>query len=126
VLSVAHAVFDLKHHLVLGTSCRVGIFDSLLGESLANYWNRVAERREFAIDQVTVLPDHVHLIIRITPKMTIEECTLLLMNNSQYFVGKYYPQRLIEAGLKQLWQPSAYAGTCGELPTALLKAFLRG
>ena len=125
VLSVAHASFDLKHHLVLATAFRQGIFDSRLGQALVDYWTKVAHRREFALDQATVLPDHVHLLVRITPKMSIEECALLLLNNGQHFVGKNFPERLIEAGINQLWQPSAYTGSCGELPTALLKSFLR-
>jgi hypothetical protein len=48
------------------------------------------------------------------------------MNNGQYFVAKHFPRALLEAKIDQLWQPSAYVGTCGELTTALLKAFLRG
>ena len=124
VPSVAHAVFDLKYHLVLATRFRQDLFDSSLGEALVNYWLKVAENREFALDQATVLPDHTHLLVRTTPKMSIEECTLLLMNNGQHFVGKYWAPRMIEAGVDQLWQPSAYAGSCGELPTALLKRFL--
>jgi putative transposase len=122
---MAHASFDLKHHLVLATKFRRGIFDSRVGQALVNYWIKVAGKRGFALDQATVLPDHVHMVVRITPKMSIEECTLSLMNNGQHFIGKTYPERLIEAGINQLWQPSAYAGSCGELPTALLKSFLR-
>jgi len=123
-LSVAHAIFDLKHHLVFATKFRRAIFDSKLARALVNYWLRVAAKRQFALDEASVLPDHVHLLVRITPKMSIEECALLLMNNGQYFVGKYWPERLIEAGIDRLWQPSAYAGTCGELSTALRKRFL--
>ena len=126
VLSVAHASFDLKHHLVLATAFRRGIFDSKAGEALVNYWTSVAKKHAFALDQATVLPDHVHVIVRITPKMSIQECALSLMNNGQHFMGKTFPERLIEAGINQLWQASAYAGSCGELPTALLKSFLRG
>lgn len=124
-MSVAHASFDLKYHLVLATRFRHGTFDSKLGGALIGYWTRVASRRDFAIDQATVLPDHVHLLVRITPKMSIEQCALLLMNNGQYFVGKHYPQALVAAKIDQLWQPSAYAGTCGELTTALVKSFLQ-
>jgi REP element-mobilizing transposase RayT len=85
---------------------------------------KVASARRFAIDQVSVVRDHVHLLIRIVPSMSIEECVLLLMNNGQYFIAKHYPELLVELGLNQLWEPSAYAGTCGELTTALLKAWL--
>ena len=92
---------------------------------LVDYWLRVAEKREFALDQATVLPDHAHLLVRTKPTMSIEECALLMMNNGQHFIGENYPERLVEAGVNQLWQPSAYAGSCGELPTALLKSFLK-
>ena len=124
MLAVAHGSFDLKHHLVFATRFRRGVFDSGLGEALVRYWLKVAEKRRFALDQASVLPDHVHMIVRIKPKMSIEECALLLMNNGQHFVGTRYPERLIEAKVDQLWQASAYAGTCGELSTALLKSFL--
>jgi putative transposase len=123
-LSVAHAVFDLTYHLVLSTRFRHCVFDSTLGEALVHYWLKVADTREFALDQATVLPDHVHLLVRTTPKMSIEECALLLMNNGQHFVGKYSAEHLIQSGINQLWQPSAYAGSCGALPTSLLKSFL--
>jgi putative transposase len=125
-LATAHASFDLTHHLVLATRFRRGVFDSKTREALVNYWIKVAARRGFAVDQATVLPDHVHLLLRITPKISVEQVALSLMNNGQYFVAKHFPLALVEAKIDQLWQSSAYAGTCGELTTALLKAFLRG
>jgi putative transposase len=124
-LATAHATFDLTHHLVLATKFRRGVLGLNMGKELLNYWTNVAARRGFALDQATVLPDHVHLLVRITPKTTVEEITLSLMNNGQYFIAKHFPRALVEAKIDQLWQASAYVGTCGELTTALLKAFLR-
>jgi putative transposase len=123
-LAASHAVFDLSHHLVLSTRWRKGIFSSGVGRALTDYWLRVATKRRFAIDQVSTVPDHIHLIVRIVPSMSIEECALLLMNNGQYFMGKNYPQLLIEARVDQLWQSSAYAGTCGRYTTALIQRWL--
>ncbi len=124
-LTAAHCVFDLNHHLVFATQKRKGVFDSQLGRRLSEYWLRVAAARGFAIDQISVVPDHVHMIVRIIPSMSIEECALLLMNNGQYFVGKNHPEVLIEAGIDQLWEASAYAGTCGNFTTAFVKAWLK-
>lgn len=124
-LTAAHSCFQLDHHLVLATRRRKGVFDSGSGRALCEFWLRVASARGFAIDQVTVLPDHAHLIVRIVPSMSIEECALLLMNNGQYFVGKNYGELLVKIGLDQLWESSCYAGTCGEFTTALVKAWLR-
>jgi putative transposase len=123
-LTTAHASFELSHHIVLATRFRRGVFGSKTGEALVNYWKRVAAKHGFLVDQATVLPDHVHVLVRTPPKT--REVVVSLMNNGQYFVAKNSPLALVEAKIDQLWQPSAYVGTCGELTTALLKAFLRG
>ncbi|MFN2514247.1 MAG: transposase, partial [Pyrinomonadaceae bacterium] len=77
------------------TCQRKGVFTSALGKALSDYWLRVAAMRAFAIDQISVIPDHVHLLVRIMPRMSIQECALLLMNNGQHFIGKDYPQVLV-------------------------------
>lgn len=123
-LTAAHASFDLNHHLVFATRYRRGVFDSALGEALKQYWLRVAAARGFAIDRISIVPDHMHLLVRIAPKMSIEECALSLLNNGQHFVGQHAPEALIQAKIEQLWQASAYAGTTGKITTALVKAFL--
>jgi putative transposase len=124
VLTAAHASFELNYHLVFATHRRIGVFDSVLGQRLTSYWLRVAAKHGFAIDRVGVVPDHVHLLVRIAPKISIEECALALLNNGQYFVGKYEAAALVRAGTDRLWQTSAYAGTTGKVTTALLKRFL--
>ncbi|MCM3900896.1 MAG: IS200/IS605 family transposase [Pyrinomonadaceae bacterium] len=124
ILQAPHAVFDLSHHLVFATHGRKGVFTSNLGQALSAHWLKVACKRGFAIDQISVVPDHVHLLIRNVPKMSIESCALMLLNNAQHFLGERFPNMLINAGLDQLWQPSAYAGTCGQVSTALIKKWL--
>ncbi len=124
-LTGAHSVFDLSHHLVIATYKRRGLFGAHIGQELVHYWLAVAEKKDFAIDAATVLPDHVHLLIRIAPKQSVESCALALMNNGQHWYGKHYSTLLVKAKVDRLWQPSAYAGTTGELTTALLKSFLK-
>ncbi len=123
-LSAAHAYFELTHQLVLATQERKGVFGAAVGQALTEYWLKVAEKRNFALDQISIVPDHLHLIVRIVPRSSIEEVALLLMNNGQYFISRRFPQLLIANGMSQLWQPSAYAGTCGEITTASLMKWL--
>lgn len=124
VLSAAHVDFDLSHHFVLATKYRKGVFTSDSGHALADYWLSVAMKRQFAIDQLTIVPDHVHLIVRTVPSMSIETCALLLMNNGQHFIGRNFPESLITNRIDQLWQASAYAGTIGDYTTASISRWL--
>jgi putative transposase len=122
ILTAAHSSFDLNHHLVFATRYRRGVFGSQTAEALVGYWLAVAKTKGFAIDRASVLPDHSHLLVRIVPKQSIDAVVLSLMNNAQHWSGKYFPQLL--NGEDQLWQHSAYAGTCGEVTTAMVKSFL--
>ena len=123
-LSGAHSRFDLSHHIVLATRYRRGVFGSVEGRQLITYWQVVARKKHFALDRASVLPDHVHLLVRLTPKMSVHDCVISLMNNAQYWFAKNSPQLFIKCELDQLWQPSAYAGTSGEISTARMKSFL--
>lgn len=124
-LKAAHAAFDLNYHLVFATRYRRALFDSRIGGELAAYWLRVAEKRGFAIDRMSILPDHVHLMVRTVPKMSIEASAIALMNNAQHWMAQRFAPVLVKEKVDQLWQSSAYAGTCGEVTTALMKWFLR-
>jgi len=125
VLSAQHAAFELSHHLVFSTQHRLGIFGATSGQALTEYWLGVAAKREFPLDQISIVPDHIHLIVRIVPKKSIEEVALMLMNNGQYFIGKRHSELLVQLGMTQLWNPSAYAGTCGEITTGLIMKWLQ-
>jgi putative transposase len=124
-LQAVHAAFDLNYHLVFATRYRRAIFGSRIGSELGAYWLRVAEKRGFAIDRMSFVPDHVHLMVRTVPKISIEDCALALMNNAQHWMAQRFAAVLVKEKVDQLWQSSAYAGTCGEVTTALMKWFLR-
>ncbi|MGH9840474.1 MAG: IS200/IS605 family transposase [Blastocatellia bacterium] len=123
-LSAAHTCFDLNHHVVVSTRYRASVFDSMMGQVLGEYWLKVATKYGFTIDRLTIVPDHAHLLVRTVPKLNLETCVSALMNNGEYFICKHYPLALTNEGIDQLWQPSAYVGTCGEVSTALVKAWL--
>ncbi len=123
-LSTAHSCFDLNHHLVVSTRFRASAFDSALGQELGEYWLKVAAKYGFALDRITILPEHAHLLLRTTPKSSLATCVLALLNNGEYFICKNSPQTLADAHIDRLWQPSAYVGTCGKDSTALVKAWL--
>jgi transposase IS200 family protein len=54
---------------------------------VVDYMLKVASKRGFALEEVSVLPDHVHLLVKLPPKISIENCALSLMNNSQQLAG---------------------------------------
>jgi REP element-mobilizing transposase RayT len=117
-----HATFNLTHHLVFDTQRHADVFDDVTGKALIEYWIRVAVRKNFKIAQIRVLPNHCHLRVRLLPTMSVLECALALMNNSWAMMNQRFWGVLKQT---DVWEPSFYAATTGDVTTAEVKAYLR-
>ena len=120
-----HRPTILNYHLVFATKSRILIFDEVIGPRLFDYIIAIGQKHQFAVDRMSLLPDHMHMIIEGIPSISVEEYALAIMNNTQYWMTKQYAGVLKETGAWDVWQPSYYAGTVGEFTTAQVSSFLR-
>jgi putative transposase len=120
----AHCVTILTYHLVVATVGRASVFDEAIAPKLFDYLNAVGDRHSFVIDRVSLMPDHIHLVLEASPTKSIQSIVLALMNNTAHWMGQHYWGVLKETDAWGVWQPSFYAGTTGEYTTAQVKRFL--
>jgi putative transposase len=120
-----HVAFNLTHHLVFDTQRHAHVFDDWTGNALIEYWLKVAEKKEFKIAQIRVLPNHCHLRVRLMPAMSVLECALALMNNSWAMMNRRFCGVLKQTDAWDVWEPSFYAATIGDVTTAEVKAYVR-
>jgi len=119
-----HCLTILTYHFVLVTVHRTAVFDETIAPKLFEYVNAVGDRHNFVIDRISMLPDHVHLVLEAAPTKSVEAIALALMNNTAHWMGKHYWGVLKQTDAWGVWQPSFYAGTAGEYSTAQVKRFL--
>ena len=124
-LSLPHTAFELNYHIVLVSQYRESLFDPQLARAVWQYGHRVAEVKQFVLHRVTILPDHVHLLVATTPKMGAEQCALAVMNNSWAYLTKHFWGALKVLKLWDVWQQSYYVGTVGAVTTAQVKHYLK-
>ena len=96
----------------------------MIGPRLFDYIIAVGKKHEFAVDRISLLPDHMHMSIEGVPKFSVEDYALAIMNNTQYWMTKNYAGVLKQTGGWNVWQPSYYAGTVGEFTAAQVAKFL--
>jgi putative transposase len=123
-LRAAHATFDLSYHVVLATSDRREVFDRDIAPALFETVAEHAENAGFYIERMSLLPDHIHLLVGTTPSHSIKECALSIMNHSWQFMADRYYGVLKNTGAYDLWESSCYLGTVGEATTAQIRSFL--
>jgi REP element-mobilizing transposase RayT len=108
----------------LATQSRLAVFDEVIGPKLFDYIIAVGKKHQFAVDRISLLPDHMHMIIEGVPKLSVEVYALAIMNNTQYWMTKNYASVLKQTDGWNVWQPSYYAGSVGEFTSAQVVKFL--
>jgi putative transposase len=116
----------MDYHIVLVTKLRTPVFDEHIAPKLFEYIVSVGNKRGFAVNNISLLPDHIHLIIESRPDTSPADCALMLVNNTRYWMEQRYAGVLKQTGCWDLWQPSFYVGTVGEYSTAQIRTFLGG
>jgi len=87
----AHAVFDLRYHLVLSTRYRRKILPGGIGKYLYIVTRAINRRHpEIVIHEINGESDHVHLLISIAPKMAISEAVRIIKSNTARSMRKKF------------------------------------
>ncbi len=69
--SLNHTQWDCKYHVVFIPKCRRKVLYGKLRSELGPILNELAKQRESRIVEGHLLPDHVHMMIRIPPKYSV-------------------------------------------------------
>jgi REP element-mobilizing transposase RayT len=90
-------------HLVWVTADRLRMGGGETPETIREMCLQTARKRRSAIAELSVMPDHVHMAVRVHPEVSPEEMALAVMNNAAWGLGQF-----------RFWQNGYYAGTFGE------------
>jgi len=121
---LSHSFTQLNYHLVFATQNRIALFDEQIAPRLFETVIEAGTEHLFAVDRISVLPDHIHLLIEAKPEVCVEQCVMALMGNTRHWLAERYFGVLKQTGAWDVWQPSYYAGSVGEYSTAQVKKFL--
>ena len=124
-LTPAHAFTYLQFHVVLATWLRKGVFGSRSGAAIAREWKRMEAGERFSLLKVSFVPDHVHIAVRIHPGVSPGELALKMMKAAEDLMRAEFREHLIQAGLDDLWQPSAYLGSYGDVTSKVVTGYMR-
>jgi REP-associated tyrosine transposase len=119
-LIAKHASVLAQFHIVLATRWRRGVFGASEGKKIAQEWRKLQTDLRIAIIKVSFVPDHVHIALRTHPSVSVPDTIAALMNTAQDII----PNALVGVGLDQLWQPSAYLGSYGDLTSPQIRKYI--
>ena len=112
--SSAHARYDLKYHFVWCPKYRRLALKGNIGRYVAKMIYEVAERYDFSVEELAVMPDHVHLFVSAPPDISPAKVIQTVKSITAREVFKRFPgiKRLLWGGA--LWERGYFVMSSGE------------
>ncbi len=84
---MSHSYTKVWLHVVFSTKNRQKLINSDLEKKLFEFLKRESEKLECRLKAINGMPDHIHMLIQISPKLAIAELMNQLKGASSYWVN---------------------------------------
>lgn len=116
-----HITFSCQYHVIFCPKYRRKVLEPYADE-LKVIFNEVAEKYDFQILEMEVMPDHVHMIVDCNPRFGIMECVTKLKGISSRTLRDKYPDLVKK--LPSLWTRSAFISSVGSVSLNTVKQYI--
>lgn len=69
--SLSHTKWNCKYHIAFAPKYRRKIVYGRLKQDIANILNMLCKRKNVHIIEAEICPDHVHMLVKIPPSMSV-------------------------------------------------------
>ncbi len=116
--SSAHAVYDLKYHVVWAPKYRKDVLRGEVGEAAREVLQRVAEHYGMEVDTMQVQDDHVHIFLSAPPRYSPARVVQILKSISarELFSRFVWLRRKLWGG--EFWEDGYFVRSVGDEVTA--------
>ena len=122
----AHAVYELKYHLVWVPKYRARILGGEVNRYLKEVFEQIAEEYGFHIITVEIMEDHVHILIEVPPSYSPSEIVQVLKSISAREIFKKFPKMKKMMWSGKIWNEGYFVRSIGDKVTAeVIKKYIR-
>ena len=114
--------FACHYHVVWCPKYRRKVLIGPIETRLKQIIYEVCAEHQAEIEELQVLPDHVHLLLSVDPQFGIHRLMKLVKGCSSRFLRQEFP--VLKRKLPTLWTNSYFVGTTGGAPLALIKQYI--
>lgn len=120
------AVYDFHFHLVFVTKYRKSVFDTTEKQKeLKTLMSSFAEKNGSIIEDIKVMPDHVHLILSFPPKFAPSSIVKSFKGAAAREWFKLHPEDKQKLYKGHLWSPSFLMQTVGVISQEVVTEYVK-
>ncbi|GIO41794.1 IS200/IS605 family transposase [Paenibacillus apis] len=122
--SLAHTKWMCKYHIVLTPKYRRKEIYNQVRKDLIEIMKRLCKYKGVEILEGHMMPDHVHMMVAIPPKISVSSFMGYLKGKSSLMIFEKHAQLKYKYGNRKFWAEGYYVSTVG-LNEATVRKYIR-
>jgi len=120
------AVYNINYHIVWCPKYRKPILKGDVKEFVEEQLKTIAETKGWKIEELEVMPDHIHLFISAPPFESPTAIVKVVKGVTARRIFDKFPhlRKVFRRG--SIWSPSYYVGTAGHVSAETIKKYIAG
>ena len=111
--SLSHTQWKCKYHIVFAPKFRRQIIYGRLKVSIGRILRELCERKHVEIIEANACPDHIHMLVKIPPKISVSEFMGYLKGKSSLMIFDQHANLKYKYGNRHFWCRGYYVDTVG-------------
>ncbi|TBU86621.1 IS200/IS605 family transposase [Phytopseudomonas dryadis] len=122
--SLNHTKWECLYHVVFIPKCRRRTLYVELRKYLGEVFRRLAEQKECRIEEGHLMPDHVHMLLKIPPKYAVSQVVGYIKGKSAIHLARVYGERKRNFVGQSFWARGYFVSTVGR-DEAVIRAYIQ-
>jgi putative transposase len=122
--SLNRTQWECLYHVVFIPKCRRRTLYGELRKYLGEVFRRLAEQRECRVEEGHLMPDHVHMLLRIPPKYAVSQVMGYIKGKSAIHLARVYGERKRNFVGQSFWARGYFVSTVGR-DEQVIRAYIR-
>ena len=119
--SLAHTKWDCKYHLVFAPKYRRQVIYKDIKADVGQILGTLCRRKGIEIIEAQCMPDHIHMLLSIPPKMCVSDFIGYLKGKSTLMIFERHANMKYKYGRRCFWTKGYYISTVGGNKAAIVK-----
>ena len=123
--STCNATYDIQYHFVWIPKYRKRVLKDGIKSRLEQLFNQCSEVNQFEILELSIQPDHVHLLLSAKPRYSPSEIMRLIKGGSSRIVRQEHPELEEFFWGDSFWADGYFVSTHSTVTEDIIKDYIR-
>ena len=108
-----HTTWECKYHVVFTPKYRKKLLFGTIRRQLGQVFHDLARRKECQIEEGSMMPDHVHMLILIPPKYSVAQIIGYVKGKSSIWIAQNIERKMRNFAGHKFWARGYFVSTVG-------------